>query len=59
MLKVDAGGGVWVAVLQPGIDAVAAGYGVVTLLKEMDVMLAEMLAVFAGWVVHCITSQTL
>ena len=45
------------AVLDPWVDAMAAGDGVEALFEEVDVVLAEMLAVFAGWVFHGITSK--
>ena len=54
--EVDTGEGIRSAVLETGINAVTTGNGMVIFIKDMDVVLAKMLAVLACGVIHNITS---
>ena len=53
--KMHTGEGFRLFVFQPGIDAVAAACGLIAA-ADFYVMLSEILAVFAHWVIHIITS---
>ena len=57
--EVDTGKGIRPAVLEPGVNAVTAGNSMVIFIKDMDVVLAKVLAVLACGVVHNITSKIL
>lgn len=55
-LKFRAGSGVRLFMFQPGIDTVTTACGLIAV-ADFYVMLSEILAVFAHWINHIITSD--